>query len=214
MTELEPAFEGLLQQTMAPISTRPSCISTSQQTMAPTNTGPSYSYTTANSGLPTPQLEHETSPTNTPSNSGLLLTSPIATNLVPPFSQASSITNHQPVVAGPSSVIPPASNLTVEKKEDRAGISSQQVNTVARSEAATDFTGTALHKTRQTGFSGPVEGHRSALEQDGPPAKRAKVMTGDFSDGGGGGFFPTDQDIDDFLDKLHQDSNCNDNDSD
>ena len=106
-----------------------------------------------------------------------------------------------------------ASKPAVESQEVRAGTTSQQGNTVARSEAVTDFIGTALHGMQQPGFSGFVEDQRSLLEQDGPPAKRAKVMTGDFSDGGGG-FFPTDQDIDDFLDKLHQDSNSNDNDSD
>ena len=60
------------------------------------------------------------------------------------------------------------------------------------------------------------EGQRSLLRlSEGcstpPPTKRAKVMT-KLSDGRE--LFPTDQDIDDFLDKLHCDSNSHADDSD
>jgi hypothetical protein len=108
-----------------------------------------------------------------------------------------------------------ASKTAVESLESGAEIISQQVNTMEaeRSEAGTNFTGTTATR-EQPGFSGYVEGQRSPLEQVGPPTKKAKVMMSDLSDGGGGGFFPTDQDIDDFLDKLHRDSNSTDNDSD
>ena len=113
------------------------------------------------------------------------------------------------MAAGPSSALA-VSKPAVESLEPRAGTTSQQLNTLAKSKAVTNFTGTVLHATQQAGFSGFIEGQRSPMEPDGPPAKRAKVTMTDFNDGGGGGFFPTDQDIDDFLDKLHQDSNTND----
>ena len=155
-----------------------------------------------------------TPPISTLSNSGLQA-SPAVTSLAHPFSQAlsSSSINHQTVATchGSGSA---ASKSAVGRLDTGAEITSQQIKTMEaeRSKAVTDFTGTTmtLHGTQQPGFSGYVEGQRSPLEQDGPPAKRAKVMTGD---GGGGGFFPTDQDIDDFLDKLHRDSNTTDSDS-
>ncbi len=205
MTQLEPAFEGLLQQTMPPGNT---------------STGPLHNpglQQTASTTIPGLQQNLMTSFTNTPSNSGLQ-TSLAVTSLVHPFSGApsTSTTNHQTTMAaGPGSV---ATKPAVESLDSGAEITSQQVNTI-ESEAVTDATGTTatLHGSQQPGFSGYVEGERSPLEQAGPPAKKAKVMMSDLSDGGGGGgggFFPTDQDIDDFLDKLHRDSNSTDNDSD
>ena len=226
MTELEPAFEGLLQQTMAPGNSGPPHNTGPQHIASASNPGAQYIASTSNPGAQqnpitstTIQgLQHNvmTPPINTPSNSGLQA-SPAVTSLVHPFSQALSSTstiNHQTVAAchgsGSGSA---ASKPAVGRLDTGAEITSQQLKTMEaeRSGAVADFTGTTtLHGTQQPGFSGYIEGQRSPLEQDGPPAKRAKVMTGD---GGGGGFFPTDQDIDDFLDKLHRDSNTTDSDS-
>lgn len=177
MTELEPAFEGLLQQTMA-----------------------------TNAGLPSTEL-HEISPTTFPIRSGQEQTSLTPTSLVHHFNKTSSSTNTQTMAAATSSS---AVAVSKQSQETKSETTSQQLNTLARSEAVSDFTGTALHATQQAGFSGFVEGQRSPMESDKPPAKRAKVMMTDFNNEGGGGFFPTDQDIDDFLDKLHHDSNTND----
>lgn len=213
MTELEPAFEGLLQQTMAPGNSGPPHNPEAQQIASTTNPGAQQNLiaSTTIQGL---QHNVVTSPINTLSNSGLQA-SPAVASLVHPLSQApsSSATNHQTVTACHGSG---ASKPAVGRLDTGAEVISRQVKSVEaeRSEAVTDFTGTTttLHGTQQPGFSRVVEGQRSPLEQDGPPAKRAKVMTGDLSDGGG--FFPTDQDIDDFLDKLHRDSNTTDSDSD
>lgn len=234
MTELEPAFEGLLQQTMGPGNSGPPHNTGPQHIASASNPGAQYIASTSNPGAqytnPGAQqnpiasttiqgLQHSvmTPPISTLSNSGLQA-SPAVTSLVHPFSQAlssSSTINHQTVVAchgsGSGSA---ASKPTVGRLDTGAEITTQQLKTMEaeRSGAVADFTGTTatLHGTQQPGFSGYVEGQRSPLEQDGPPAKRAKVMTGD---GAGGGFFPTDQDIDDFLDKLHRDSNTTDSDS-